>query len=190
MIVLLNGPKGCGKDTIANILRDKFGWLKTEFKHDLYDETAKYLNIPVEIIRERNENRTLKELPFMYKGVGYDSVRNLLIFVSEQVIKPKYGKDYFGLKAANRVKLMRADIRATPIVFADSGFEEEKLALMEKVNEPIYVVKLMREGFRYDPETDSRTYLSCPDLTIKLQENKPELAVSAILYCIEQKYGV
>lgn len=191
MIVILNGPKGCGKDTIANMLVTKYGWLKTEFKHDLYVETAKQFNIPVEVIRERNERRDLKDIAFDWNGLRFLSVRQMLIHTSEEVIKPKYGRDYFGLKAARRVlDLRNTELEGKPIVFSDSGFEEERLALIDKLREPIVTIKLLREGYKFDSETDSRSYLSCPDCVVKLVEGKVDEAVESICSFLDNRFGI
>lgn len=190
MIILLNGPKGCGKDTIAKLLVSRYNFAKHEFKHVLYEETSRVFEIPVQEVRRRNEARELKEIPFIYRGEEFPSVRNMLIHTSEIVIKPKYGLDYFGVKAARHVLDMReSGALSAPIVFSDSGFEAERLALKDALSEPVVTVKLVREGYCYDAETDSRNYLSNPDLTIELVEDNPDVAVEQIRSYITTNFG-
>ena len=75
------------------------------------------------------------------------------------------------------------------VVFSDSGFEEERLALMDSLYEPIVTVKLLRDGYRFSSATDSRQYLSNPDLTIKLVEGQAEVAMNQILTYLHERYG-
>jgi len=170
MIIILNGPPGCGKDTIANWLRDHAGYAKTCFKHALYEATAGHYGIPVTEVIERNENRDLKELPW-HQGL---SVRQMLIHVSENEIKPKHGKDYFGRKAAAR--LLGID---RSVVFADGGFIEELQPLKLMFGDRVKVVRLVRDG--YDFTGDSRSYLPDPDLVVTVTPGNIELTARSVL---------
>lgn len=165
MIIVLNGPPGCGKDTLAQLLT-AYGFTRTEFKHDLYVKTAEYYGIPLSVFKERHENRELKELPFK-QGL---STRQMLIHVSENVCKPTHGQDYFGRLAAARCAEIEGDI-----VFSDGGFEEEVKALGDNV----MVIRLHREGFTFDG--DSRNYLS-EGIDVTLIDDNPNAAVKEILH--------
>jgi hypothetical protein len=80
------------------------------------------------------------------------SVRQAMIKVSEEVIKPVYGKNYFGESAAKTLAEGKLNI------FSDSGFMEELIPIRNKVGaENILLIRLIREGCTF--KGDSRGYL-------------------------------
>ena len=93
MIVLFNGPPKSGKDHAADYFKNK-GWKHLSFKYQLYKETCLYFNIHYTWFMERYDNRALKEVPHI--DLGHMSCREAMIHVSETVIKPRRGLDYFG----------------------------------------------------------------------------------------------
>ncbi len=59
MIIGLSGPAGCGKDTVAEILVSRYGFVKASFAEALYKEVANAFGVTVEMLAER----ATKELP-------------------------------------------------------------------------------------------------------------------------------
>ena len=185
--ILLNGPPGVGKDTIADIIAKQYDFETVSFKHQLYIETAKYFNVELSRFIERHNDRQFKEMvwqelqcrpPF---SEVFLSTRDALIFVSESVIKPTQGINYFGRKAVDRCELMTATIDATHFVFSDSGFTDETTTVIGAF-EHVLLVHLHREGCEWG--NDSRNYVEgFPNITQKLilEEDKPELAAGMIL---------
>ena len=53
MTVGLLGNKGCGKDTVANVLVDVYGFYKTSFAKALYIEVAEAFGVTVEFLSNR-----------------------------------------------------------------------------------------------------------------------------------------
>jgi len=179
-VLILNGPPGIGKDTLANMLCEVAPVIRGEFKHFLYVEAAEWIqehvksaeNITTAIVKARNENRELKELPWFLEL----SVRRILQIVSEDVVKPALGKDYFGRVAAEYWygKYIHH-------VISDGGFSEEVNAVCDKFGaENVTVIRLKAPGFTF--ETDSRKYLmrdevACRVITLEVIRGKPESTV-------------
>lgn len=183
MIVILNAPPHCGKDTIANILKDSHGFAKTEFKHTMFKAALGLSGLSEEEYMARYNNRELKESP--WDKLGGLSCRGFMIHISENVMKPLFGQDVFGKRASSA-----CDFAMTcgydNIVFSDGGFIDEIKALHEGGHE-VLVVRLHRDGYGFG--NDSRNYLYpdfCDSVDILLVENKPEVAINSLLECIDE----
>ena len=177
MLIILNGPPGCGKDTLANRLVRDHGFVTACFKHDLYQQTADYYGLAVDAVKARNENRLLKDLPFV-NGL---SVRQMLIHVSEDLCKPTRSAGFFGELACERIE--QAAVGGSNIVFSDGGFIEEVQEL--KAFDPI-VIRLHREGFTFDG--DSRSYVYPPDIQsadVQLVSGEIDKGVADVLVAAE-----
>jgi hypothetical protein len=174
--VLLNGPPNCGKDTLADLLTD-FGFDKHEFKAQLYEDTANHYGVSVTELTALAKGRDTKEVPWVVTGL---SPREMLIHVSENVIKPNEGLDYFGVAAAQRCQ----EGNATLAVFADSGFETEWPPLAD-LYENLVVFRLTRAGCSF--AGDSRGYLTNPKhiYDIALIDGQPDRAVTQIVTILE-----
>ena len=167
-IVILNGPKGCGKDMLADMLVEQspVPAKKFMFKEQLYIDAFEYLNKELgctelsyaEFLRYCTD-RVLKEEPSPYFG-GY-SPRGLLIHVSEEIIKPLKGPNYFGEAARDRIYQWvyqeQLDADDCVVYFSDGGFQAESEVLRELG--PVTVVQLSADWTQFD-STDSRGYVT------------------------------
>jgi len=148
MIVLFNGPPQSGKDAAADYFKAK-GWKHLSFKYQLYKETAKYFGVDYEWFMERYDDRSVKEVPHM--DLGHMSCREAMIYVSEEIVKPKRGLDYFGNQVANEIDLNKN------YAISDGGFVDELIPIINKIGDNNFVlVQLTRDGCDYS--TDSRRY--------------------------------
>jgi hypothetical protein len=191
-VIILNGPPGCGKDTIANMLCKVAPVLRGEFKDILYHETAKLLraigndyDVPTEYpsyleVKSQNENRDLKEKPW----IGGLSVRRWLQITSEMVVKKDKGSDFFGRAAAD---LWYG--KYIHHVISDGGFIEEVNAVVDKFGpDNVYVVRLHREGFEFGTDTRQYLYGTCArELFFYLEEDNPLPAVQFLQELLTDK---
>lgn len=176
MIIILNGPAGCGKDTLANILKQR-GWATSEFKHTMFAVAVAMSGMEeADFMRDYN-NREVKEAP--QKHLGGMSYRQFMIHISEAVMKPIFGDNVFGLRSAEKC-ILPAKLGLN-IVFSDGGFIDEVRAL-HNFGYEVVVVRLRREGFSFDG--DSREYLYpdfCSSFDVQLTDGSPYVAVHDIL---------
>lgn len=153
-VIVLSGPPGCGKDTLAKQwVTEHPDWSWQEMKNSIYFEVAQYYNLPVDLVRQLCTDRLSKESPCSeFNGL---TGRQAMIFVAEEVIKPLHGHDYFGIKSVER---MQAEKDSHGFIFSDGGFASE-LEPMKGLFEVI-VVQIHREG--HDFSNDSRSYYDSP----------------------------
>jgi len=166
MIIILNGPPGSGKDTIADYFVEHHAeYISDSFKSALYGETASYFGLDRNELIARNEDRELKEVPYYQTGGRLLSARGALIHTSEKVIKPHEGKDYFGVLKGTEWKRMVDD--GASCIISDGGFPEETNAVCDKVGfENVIIARLYREG--YDFSKDSRDYIKSSESKCKV----------------------
>lgn len=182
-VIILNGCPHIGKDTIADLIVKQLGANKIQFKDALYEETAHYYNYDLELFTNFASSRKFKDNNTSAFSVKHDvTPRQALIHVSEDVIKPSLGSDYFGKLSADKLK---DGIN----IFSDSGgWWDEASPVIEAADKTI-IVKLHREGFTF--EGDSRNYFVDHNIPVvlvpkvslhglNLQDNKPQLAVDLI----------
>jgi len=148
MIILFNGPPGSGKDAAADFFK-KFGFKHLSFKYQLYREVIEHYGVDQKWFMSRYHNRELKEVPAHL--LDNMSCREAMIHVSENIIKPAKGNDYFGNQIANEIDVNKN------YAISDGGFIEELFPVVDKVGKENFVlVQLTRKGCDYS--TDSRRY--------------------------------
>lgn len=149
MIILFNGPPGTGKDAAADYFK-AHGFKHLSFKYQLFKETIKYFAVDEKWFMDGYKDREEKERRSAL--LGHMSRREAMIYVSEQVIKPRKGLDYFGQLVANEIDLSKN------YCISDGGFIDELVPVINKVGSDNFVlVQLTRDG--HDYSTDSRRYL-------------------------------
>jgi hypothetical protein len=166
-VVILNGAPSSGKDTVAQWLDEVkyngYSVYKQEFKEKLYDILGAIYSLPLHEVYSLSD-RESKELP--QECFGGLSLRQAMIKVSENIIKPNYGEDYFGIMAA------KALIEGELNVFSDGGFQSELAPIIDKVGEDnVLIIRIHRDGCTF--ENDSRDFLpdGLVDLTVDIDNN-------------------
>ena len=146
-LIILNAPKGCGKDVAATHLCNLFNFNHVEFKTPLKELVMSFYNLD-ETEHSYFYDRCRKEYP--QRRLGGLSIRECYIHVSETVIKPVFGRDVFGTLLAKSLSGVS--------VSSDGGFTEEVGAVAEVVGaENILIIQIHAEGKTFDG--DSRSYL-------------------------------
>lgn len=150
-VIILNGPAGCGKDTLARALVE-MGFAKgtTSFKNPMFNIALAALGPDAyHEFLDGYDDRARKEKPECFlNGL---SRRQFMIAISEQFIKPVFGDDYFGKYLAEN--LPDGD---EVFVVSDGGFASE-VAPIVAAGHDVRIVRLHREGYTF--EGDRRGYL-------------------------------
>ncbi|UQT03825.1 deoxynucleotide monophosphate kinase [Serratia phage vB_SmaP-Kaonashi] len=189
-VIILNGPPGVGKDTLANMLVDMYRtWgekaVRLEFKDSLI-RIAKAITGVTDSEWDRLYRRDQKERK--QTVYGNLSARELLIKISEEWVKPQFGYDHFG-------QLALADINRhgeATAFFSDGGFLDELIPAAQ--HHEVIVARLFREG--YDYGNDSRTYIDpiqaghhgIKVYDYHLTAGEPGATVHAIRMDVDDKY--
>lgn len=154
-IIILNAPPGAGKDTIGNMVEN---WsrehvVKMSFKAPMFEIALAILGShDYGKFLDAYSDRERKEKPLDI--LSGKTPREFMIWISEDVIKPQFGKQYFG-KRFNQ----EARKSVYPIICTDGGFPDEVIALIE-AGHNVQVCRLHRESFTF--EGDSRNYIQLP----------------------------
>lgn len=150
-IIILNGPAGCGKDTLAMAMVE-IGFAKesTSFKNPMFNIALAALGPDAyHEFLDGYDDRARKEKPESFlNGL---SRRQFMIAISEQFIKPVLGSEYFGKYLAEN--LPDGD---EVFVVSDGGFASE-VAPIVAAGHDVRIVRLHRDGYTFDG--DSRGYL-------------------------------
>jgi hypothetical protein len=172
MIIVFNGPPGTGKDEACAWMVDNYKFTHLSFKHELFKATVEYYNVSKEWFMEGYLDRTQKEKKeAALQGM---SRRDAMIHVSENVIKPKYGKDFFGVQAASQI------LENSDYCFSDGGFIHELLPIINKSGvEKICIVQLTRDGC--DFSSDSRRYFDGEMVDQFIIEKETKISQSHLL---------
>lgn len=168
-VLILNGAPRSGKDTLATKLFAAgtfWNHVDGSFKRPLQNIAAAILGMTEKDFLDQYE--TIKDQPCP-NGLPL-TVRELMIKISEEWVKPLAGKRFFGDEAYRRALVdcgrmdttrqphYRWQVRGTTVVFTDGGFGEEVLKFIEELGpENVYIVRIIREGHTF--EKDSRRLL-------------------------------
>lgn len=177
-IIVLNGPKLSGKDTLADqIVSRHGGYAHMRFKTRLYTIGATLAGMPVGGYQSLCEGRLTKEL--RNTSLGGKTPREHLIWASEEVIKPLFGKRYFGGYLASEIFHGFVTNQFQSVVISDSGFIEELSSITFLEDDftdaeiedklEIHVIRLYKEGCNF--EGDSRDYIYSEQLAEYLGED-------------------
>ena len=165
-VVILNAAPRAGKDHAAKFLTNMINHsddtntaVHREMKKTLFALSAATVGVDLKDFmygydEPSNLSKTgwFKDYPMYPVGGKVLSKREVLIHVSENVIKPFFGKDAFGQIEANKVG------EETYVFYSDGGFPDEIKPLCDTVGaDNVLVIRIHKEGCTF--EGDSRSYL-------------------------------
>lgn len=165
-LIFLNGPPRSGKDTVASTLkyhyRNRIQLMK--FASPIYGAIERLFGFEPAVWDSLYN--THKEKPT--ERLMGRSPRELMIWLSEEIIKPEFGTNFFGNVAARSILDMDEEDRESSIfVFSDSGFKDEINSCLDILNpsrDNAYLINLLREGCSFNG--DSRSYITGADVGI------------------------
>ena len=169
-VIILNGAPNSGKDAIAGLIAEQglFGQASfhSQVKETLFEQALALSQINQQEWFDRYNDRELKEQP--WDKLGGLSVREFMIKVSEEYVKPLFGKVFYGQKAGElALGLISEGIH---VAFSDGGFQGEFDQMQSIVGaENILLVRLHRVGCTF--EGDSRSHLSNPAFEMDLHND-------------------
>jgi hypothetical protein len=150
MHLIFNGPPGSGKDEACHFLQSMYGYKHLRMKDQLFIDTAYYFGVDLDWFMSDYSDRSSKEMP--RNELSGRSKREALIYVSEQVMKSRYGKDYYGRKTSEKIDMVSS------YCFSDGGFVEEVLPVINTVGrQNICIAQIYRTGCSFS--SDSRNYI-------------------------------
>ena len=157
-LLILNAPPRAGKDTIADHLE---GWHRREFKGNLIDTALQmalmsYVEWNGRYDLEAAGGLWMKDIP--WGRLGGLSQRQYLIWLSEKIMKPLFGKSVFGQRFKDDLDFESDMCGRYRFVAPDGGFVEEVQPFLDDPEWEVIIVRLSRVGCTF--EGDSRNYLS------------------------------
>lgn len=155
-IIFLNGPRKSGKDTAAKYIMQDFALdaREAKFARPLKLAAASMFNVNQgQFRRFEAVGSSLKTLE-MPQLMGMSWV-DTLIWLSEECMKPKFGKDVFGKLLLNHL----TEPTLTKLtVISDSGFADELVPIVKFYGiENCHLFRIYRQGCSFDG--DSRQYV-------------------------------
>jgi hypothetical protein len=152
-IVLLNGPPGSGKDTLALGIATRLSYRHLKFATPLKKAIPALFNLEKDVWDGLMYNAKEVKSPLL----GGMSPREALIWLSEDACKPRLGEDFFGRRLVNQI----LDLGIPRTVISDSGFLPEAEVVVKAFSpESLALIRLHRPGHNFTG--DSRGYIDLP----------------------------
>lgn len=161
-IIVMNAPPHSGKDFLTDyIIQSYLDVDHYEFKTPMYQMAAKLMGLSLYTFTRNYNTEGWKDTPNpLCNG---KTVRELMIAISESMVKPFFGKDYFGDYAARQIKEVEEETHCQfTSVFSDGGFDSEVRVLARAFPGRVVVVRIHRDGTSFDG--DSRSFLEDDEL--------------------------
>lgn len=193
-IVLLNGPPGAGKDTVAHALHE----LVPKGRVLKFAEPLKNAAAGIYFGGRRSlfdaydtyERKGIPEDVFLGK-----TCREVQIAISEIFLKKFHTNKVFGQLLATEIEcIQRHPLPVSHFFISDSGFREEAEVLIDKFGaKDIVLFRIYRQG--HDYKNDSRSYIELRDLGVAQydvmnHEDQPDYVIQQVQNTLETYHAV
>jgi len=176
-LVAFSGPPRAGKDTIAHELHAIL-----VARHPRLDVRSIALSMPLRLAiynlagipYSREHYETHKDQP--QEVFGNETIREAMIGLAEEHIRPRYGRDFYARSLLNRELPGEPDV----ILVTDVGFDEENSYFQQELGfDQVVAAHLYREGRTF--AGDSRGYAAAHNIT-QLANSEDPVTVAGRLY--------
>lgn len=197
-IILLNGPMHCGKTKLTNYLKSLYPKLvDRRIKDRIHELVMQIFSVPEDVYFEHYENKNLKDTPtplYTVTGEAFNKLldsmmdndaklhyvppsvlhqltpRQAMIYVSDVICKPTFGKDYFGHERA------KAILENEWAIDDSCGFKEELPPTLDRIGQDNTLLIRIHTGEEFNAKDDSRKLIprGIIDNTFDVTNNKEE----------------
>ena len=163
-VIYVNGFKRSGKDTVGEILHKHRHVSLFKAATPLYKAIQEVFSLSEGEWMDMYENAKEKPSQALY-GM---TPREAMIWLSEDVMKPKFGDDFFGVSLGKRIMNSQCDVA----VVTDSGYAKEIAACMNALPfHQHHLIYLYRTGTTN--KGDSREIINPCDLGLDVEHYEP-----------------
>lgn len=185
-IVLFNGPPGCGKDTAVSYLTPYLQFTHLKFAAPIKRMVCALLNEDMKWLEENKDSkhRTLALNKDATLG-EWDTPRALLIALSEDLLKARYGSMFFGRVMVNEISKSMNKL----VLISDSGFLHEAEPVIQKYGwGNCLQLQIRRQGKTF--AGDSRAYWNHSRVACQVITNNSSIhdLTMACLYAIMKHF--
>lgn len=160
-IILLNGPPRSGKDTATDFAMNHLGNKGQRYRFAAPLKNTIHAMFGFAGVQEEHFTHVKDQPnPEMFAAFDPPTWRQAYIWLSEKVVKPKFGHDFWSRVAVTSIKQMKKPV----VVISDCGFVEEAQVLVQAFGKGnVAIVHLYREGCSFEGLKDSRSYIDGVD---------------------------
>lgn len=166
-ITVMNGPSKSGKSTAIDLIDEHAPQTLNIRKLKASDFVFRAACILFGLDWDEEEYNMRKDeplIPINNEG-GKVSLRTAMIKLSEEDMKPFYGKGVFGLAMVEKIKKMILTEKEPFMLLTDCGFVEELQPITEAFGrDNISLVQVYRDGYIFNKAHDSRSWICDPSL--------------------------
>lgn len=166
-IILLNGPPRAGKDTAVDMAMNHLGKRGSRYRFAAPLKNTIHSMFGFQGVPEEHFSK-VKDVPSeIFHGM---TPREAYIWLSEQVVKPKFGHDFWSKIAVTMIRQIKRPV----ILISDCGFVEEAHVLTKAFGKNnVAIVQLFRDGCEFQTANvkDSRSYIEADCSMFKIENN-------------------